>query len=125
MSYYIGLMFCHWIADFLLQNDWMALNKSKQSISLLAHCLVYTTTMVLWIGVTVGCPVALVIVLKALGLLWLGIFASHFAIDWLTSRLNHWLWNQGHRHWFFVSIGFDQWLHFVTLVWLSQELIWV
>lgn len=32
----------HLVADYLLQNDWMALNKKKDSFPCLVHCLIWT-----------------------------------------------------------------------------------
>ena len=42
-------------------------------------------------------------------------FPMHLATDYFTSRLNAVLWADGKVHDFFVSVGFDQWLHFVAL----------
>ena len=39
----------------------------------------------------------------------------HFFIDGTTSRINAALY-ENHRHWFFVMIGFDQWIHYMSLI---------
>ena len=36
---------CHIAGDYIFQNNWMALNKTKDSTSLLVHCTIYTTIM--------------------------------------------------------------------------------
>jgi len=58
-------------------------------------------------------------------LLFMGItFICHTATDYFTSRVNAKLWEKGQVHNFFVSIGFDQYLHyiqlFVTFYYLSK-----
>ena len=40
---------------------------------------------------------------------------AHFITDGITSRMTTWLYNKGERHWFFVVIGLDQFLHYVVL----------
>ncbi len=105
----------HFIADFLLQSDWMALNKSHDNLALFSHVVVYSiVTMFLIDTVTEN---------KQLLSGWIALnFVLHFAQDWVTSRLNAYLWIKEQRHWFFVSIGFDQLLHYVALF-VSYKLI--
>ena len=60
-------LIAHLIGDYLLQGDWMAMNKKKASFPCAVHCLVYTITV--W--ALTGWPMwALAVV-----------FATHFAID--------------------------------------------
>jgi len=96
----VWLLFVHWVADFVMQTDWMAQNKSKNVDALLLHCAVY--------GLTVGVMTSSVP---------LGLFTSvaHVPVDAITSRINAKLWAEKKVHWFFVSVGFDQWIHFVVL----------
>jgi len=95
----IILIWIHFIADFILQTDKMAMNKSKSNKYLALHCLAYS-----------------------LPLLWFGwVFAlvngiAHFMTDWITSRATTKLHQKGERHWFFVVIGLDQAIHMTTLV---------
>lgn len=35
-------MICHLVGDYLLQNSWMALNKTKNLIAAICHCAAYT-----------------------------------------------------------------------------------
>lgn len=147
MALIYALLVGHFVADFLCQTDWMALNKSKRWDALAWHVAAY-------IG-------ALYVVLAASA--WLGLWSNphasfddhwfyvanagaHFVTDAVTSRITSKLWfisfyprpddqkspsgilqpygayplyaavDQGNkRHWFFVVIGFDQLLHYVTL----------
>lgn len=40
----------HLVGDYLLQNDWMALNKKKHSIPCLMHCWLWSTAVMLFSG---------------------------------------------------------------------------
>jgi len=121
----LALLAVHFVADFLLQSDWMALNKSKRWDALALHVGVYAACFVVF-----GWVFALVT------------FVAHFAQDAVTSRINgrfwffdmampvHWPSRRdpngptvphyaaigGDRHWFFVGIGADQLLHYAQLL---------
>ena len=97
----LAIVWMHFVADFLLQSDRMALNKSKSNTWLAAHCSVYGACM-LW--VFAGWRFALVA-----GIL-------HFAVDWATSRGTSLLWARNERHWFFALIGLDQAIHMTLLL---------
>lgn len=117
MTIPLSLLVLHFVGDFLLQSDWMALNKSKQWRPLLLHTVVYSSCFI-WFGL--GFSVTT--------------FFLHTATDYVTSRITSRLWfidlnlseafghtlvsakvNAGKRHWFFTMIGLDQLIHFVTL----------
>lgn len=62
----------HLVGDYLLQNQWMALNKSKNTIigwiSALIHCILYT--------------IAVCLIMWNFDLIWIVVvFLSHFPID--------------------------------------------
>lgn len=106
------LIFTHWVADFILQTDEMALNKSKSNYWLFIHVLVYSTVFL-----------APLIVIKLP--YWYGVenvafifitFICHFITDYITSRITSKLYKEDKRHWFFVMIGFDQFLHYTQLI---------
>lgn len=99
------LLVAHFVGDFLCQTDWMALNKSKRWDALALHVLVYTLVLATFIFPMPS---------EASG--WLVVnAAAHFVQDAVTSRINARLWQANARHWFFVGIGADQLLHYVTL----------
>lgn len=125
----LGLLFSHLIGDFFLQSDWMALNKSKNWLALLFHVVVYSICF-LWLGPKFALMTA----------------GFHFLTDAITSRITSKLWfidlkripeprlsweldyeylaHINHkRHWFFVAIGADQFIHYGTLLWTVKYLI--
>ena len=42
------LLLGHLVGDYLLQNDWMALNKKKKWLPLIIHCLIYSIVVCLF-----------------------------------------------------------------------------
>lgn len=115
----LTLVVLHFVADFLLQNSWMALGKSKRWDCLLSHTLVYSSCFAGF-----GWRFALVT------------FALHTTTDYVTSRQtsklwffrpygdsNMWRFVPEKRDAFWKMIGFDQCVHYVCLllvyVWLS------
>lgn len=40
----------HLVGDYLLQNDWMALNKKKQTLPCVVHCAIWTACVCLFAG---------------------------------------------------------------------------
>ena len=95
-----GVVWLHFLGDFVLQTDWMAQNKSKSVWPLTAHVLVYSGVFV----VPFGWKYAL-----ANGLV-------HWYVDFVTSRITSQLWARKEVHWFFTVIGLDQAIHLSTLV---------
>ena len=114
-----SILLIHWFADFVLQTDKQAKGKSKNWSDLLAHTFIYS---LIWLF---------------FGIFWLFIpsrpeiqptsnlllplnfaiitFIAHTITDYFTSRLNNKLWVKGDVHKIFVSIGFDQYLHYLQL----------
>jgi hypothetical protein len=110
----LWLLTVHFVADFVLQSDWMAQNKSKRNDALALHVTIYTATFLLLGGLPLlrildhpGGPVF------GLWLLFNG--AAHFATDYVTSRISSRLWAAKQVHNFFVCIGADQLIHALTL----------
>ena len=109
------LIWVHFVADFILQSDWMARGKSKDSWILLTHVLIYTVPLLLLgiffmlrIHISIGSPLAVHWALVN-GVL-------HFATDYVSSRITTKLWSEQKVHWFFVVIGCDQAVHMTCLV---------
>lgn len=104
------LLFAHWVADFVMQEGEDAKKKSSKWFNLLRHTSEYALFMTGFIMVGYAFPNVLL-----LSLFFASMFLSHTAIDYVTSRLNARLLKRHKRHKFFVSIGFDQWIHYVVL----------
>ena len=136
---YIPLSFLivHTVGDFTLQNNFMAVNKSKRLDALLLHVLIYSFTFLLF-TVFAGYD------FEKLPLFFLITFLSHFVTDFVTSRISRALFpfikawpsipddreyidmegREGRsRHRFFECIGYDQLIHFTTLSFTYQWLI--
>ncbi|PQO46309.1 DUF3307 domain-containing protein [Blastopirellula marina] len=101
------VMLTHWIADFLCQTRWMAENKSKDLKALSAHVGVYTVVLgvLCWPLFSLLGGLAFMLVNGVL----------HFVVDFITSRISSYFYQQKNMHAFFATVGFDQYLHFVCL----------
>lgn len=99
LSMLLTIIVLHFISDFVLQTEQMALNKSSSNYWLGLHCVIYGIPFLI-----LGWKYALINAI------------AHFIIDYITSRITKYLWNKEKVHEFFVVIGFDQMLHMITLV---------
>lgn len=107
MNILLFLLTIHFVADFILQTDWMAVNKSKDWSALFTHVWTYSLMFLLAITTVKGLWI---------GLMFFGLtFLTHAITDAITSRITSYLWGKGDRHNFFVVIGFDQLIHAWTL----------
>lgn len=96
----ISLVWLHFGADFLMQTDWMAKNKSRSTWVLSWHILVYSLPFTLLFGWQYG-------VVNA---------GLHWITDFFSSRATSALWRRQQHHWFFAVIGFDQAIHLTCLI---------
>ena len=121
------ILFWHWLVDFVVQTDWQAKNKSIDNDALCTHTCVYALSWVVplalidvWTNLHTGhwaftIPHVQVFILFTL--------IAHTITDYFTSRLNTHLWKKGDVHNFFVSVGFDQFLHYLQLIVTYQLLL--
>lgn len=107
----LAILFLHWIADGVLQTDKMAKGKSKNWKDLLDHTITYS-------GIFTLASIVYIVITNNIQMIAFGpiTFIFHTATDYVTSRVNARLWEQKKVHGFFVSVLFDQWLHFVQLL---------
>lgn len=107
-----SIIVIHWIADFVLQTDKQAKGKSKNWSDLLEHTNNYS---LLW--TIIGMFYTIISLNTSWNWLLFGLitFIAHTITDYFTSRLNSKLWAKGQTHNFFVSVGFDQILHYIQL----------
>jgi hypothetical protein len=140
----LSLIIAHFVGDWLLQSDWMALNKSKSFQALWCHVTVVGLTLFAW-SLTQSWTLQMAVAFTFMN------WGLHLVTDAFTSQLTSRLWfidlkpavfkweEMKHyenkwtdfyhvtfkptRHWFFVTIGFDQVLHYAayaaTLSWLT------
>ena len=110
----IGMLFIHWVADFVLQTDKQAKGKSKNWGDLIEHTWTYS---MVWMAVGIFYILFHLDTYEQWDLTCFVLitFVFHTITDYFTSRLNSKLWGEGKVHNFFVSVGFDQWLHYVQL----------
>ena len=106
-----SIIVIHWFADFVLQTHWQATNESKDNGALTMHVLSYS---IVWL-LTANIYSILTGHYYVLALFPIITFICHWVTDYFTSRLNSKLWVKGDIHNFFVSVGFDQVLHYVQL----------
>ena len=109
LSTTLYILLTHWFADFVLQSNWMAQNKSKQWDALLAHIGMYTLPFL--------CISAIIFHDWQVAIYW-ALFngLAHGAVDYVTSRITSNLYAKGRIHDFFICIGFDQLIHIATLL---------
>ena len=120
MVFILAILFIHFIADFVFQTHQQAINKSRSNVYLTKHVLSYT------VGLYIGGLILLSLVKDLIFehfVIWTCINGIlHWITDYFTSRLNAWLWSKNEVHWFFVGVGFDQFIHYTCLL-LSFELL--
>jgi hypothetical protein len=103
MSTAMLIFLIHFVADFCLQTEWMALGKSKYWSPLLAHIATYT---------------AVCLLISPLFLpFWVAILWSvtnglcHLVVDYFSSRAMRRAREAGNNSRFFLLLGFDQLCH--------------
>ncbi len=102
------ILFAHFISDFVLQSDKMAINKSKSNYWLTIHVLNYGCGLFVFSQFILNPKDVLIYTFINMAL--------HLITDYFTSRLNSYLWRKEMRYWFFVGIGADQLIHYTCLL---------
>lgn len=99
------ILWLHFLGDFVFQSDEVAKQKSSDNGVLLQHVILYALPLLI-----IGWLFALINA------------AIHYGVDFITSRMTSWLWQNELRHWFFIVIGLDQAIHltclYLTYYWL-------
>lgn len=111
----LGILGIHWFADFVCQTDSQANGKSKNWSSLLSHTIIYSLIWIPFIFIlysvshnNLAAPTSLILFMPIT-------FICHTITDYYTSKTHSQLWQEKKVHGFFVSIGFDQYLHYIQL----------
>ncbi len=112
----LGIIIIHYLADFVLQSDKMAVNKSKSNFYLGQHVFIYT---IMWLAVLFPFEEFKYypyITFPQMTLLFCLItFVCHFITDYITSRISSYFYKREERHNFFLIIGIDQVFHYIQL----------
>lgn len=104
------ILLAHFIGDFVLQTRWMARGKSSLAKPLLAHVMAYTATLGL---------VSLAMTSPEKSLSWaITNGMLHGCVDFFTSRISKRCWAAKREYLTFLTIGADQTIHLVSLIWL-------
>ena len=106
------VLIVHWIFDFFLQTNWQATNKSKNNYALAQHVKVYSIGLLLlgFLNLNMFDHTWMMIGFVAVNAV------AHFFVDYVTSRASSSLYAKGELHDFFVTVGFDQLLHYLTIL---------
>lgn len=96
----LTLVWLHFLGDFILQTDQMAMEKSSDWRMLTIHAGVYSIGFIVVFGHTYGI-VNLVL---------------HWCIDGISSRITSKLWKSKRCNAFFTTIGADQAIHMSCLM---------
>lgn len=96
----------HFIGDFVLQWDAVAMAKSSSNLALTQHIAVYVMSLIVILPLAINWRAALLLAFTN--------GACHWITDWFTSRWTKKLWAAQRRHDFFVVIGLDQFIHLAT-----------
>lgn len=107
----LAIITIHFCADFILQTDWQAKNKSTNWIALLRHTGSYS---IVWFLICNGYSVITgnYLMVACFPVIT---FICHTITDYFTSRWVKKSFDKQDYHYGFVKIGFDQVLHYVQL----------
>lgn len=115
----MAILLAHYLGDFVMQSHWMASNKSRSTMALLSHVVVYTLVVcVVLMFATSLCEDYLrePDVMYAFGNFAILTFASHLVVDYATAPVNSALYKSEAHHEFFVVVGADQVVHLGQLL---------
>lgn len=99
----------HFFADFIFHTKWMIRKKAHSWIALQYHGLVYTLVITVFIFYTLHSAVQ-ILLFSAIT------FVTHTLTDLISSKLTALTWKNGRRDLFFLVLGFDQMVHYVTML---------
>ena len=113
------IFIAHWFADFVFQTSWMAENKSSNLQALHCHVSAYSLILLLflmnpfytfWNEISFEKVIWFVLINGIL----------HGIVDFFTSKISSFFWKTNQIHNFFVTVGFDQLLHQICLIYTTK-----
>ena len=126
IEYVLIILFIHFVADFICQDQEWAVNKSKSWDALLTHTVFYSA---IWLWIGLGLTFSHKVDPLKIAFFTLITFLAHTITDYFTSRIaakkfaNKHLGSKIPNLGAFTVIGFDQVLHFVQLFY-TYKLLW-
>lgn len=114
MWVFLYILLVHWFADFVLQTRHIATRKSTSNYYLTLHVLIYSfATIMLWVFLFI-LDSAKITPYTLFGS-FIITFVTHWITDYITSRYTTKFFLAKKDKEFYSMIGFDQWVHAVTL----------
>lgn len=118
------IMFAHFVADFIFQNEYMAKNKSNSLNPLIIHGCTYTVVFFIVVYFLSNLSMILVLFYALIN----GII--HTIVDYFTSKLSSYQYRMNRigsknvpNFGFFTVIGFDQFLHVAFLLYTLKFIL--
>lgn len=119
----ITIMFGHWLSDFVLQNNKQKPNRDRKLSKkirnlvkyLLPHTLIYSLILTIFVLILQLFKLFVVFSIIKLILFFIITYITHFITDFCVTMINVNYLKKNKRHKYFVSIGLDQFLHYVVL----------
>lgn len=108
------ILVVHYFADFIMQTNYQAKNKSKNIEALISHTGDYTAVWYL-VGVVYMAFNMDTYNVGSMSLFLLFTFVIHTLTDYITSRITSYYHKRGNTRKFFWVIGADQILHYAQL----------
>lgn len=126
-----SILFGHWLADFVLQkkskggrrNKSLMKNILKNFKDLLPHCFIYSFILSIFVGILQFGNVFGTKGYVNILFFFFITFITHIIIDNVIININSEFLKKNQRYNFTVSIGFDQFIHYVSLF-LTIELLY-
>ena len=125
----ITILFGHWISDFVLQK-----NKKKKKVKgqvknknlkhILPHTLLYTVVLTSLVSILQLFNIIQPRYLFAILIFFIITYVTHFLTDFCITKVNEKFLRKNKRHEYFVTIGFDQFLH-GTILFATIKLIYL
>lgn len=111
------ILFGHWISDFVLQNNKRKKGKIKHKNikHILPHTLIYTTILSVLVFILQIFKILEPRYLFGVILFFIITYITHLLTDFCVTKVNEKHLRNNKRHKLLVSIGFDQFLHCLTL----------
>jgi len=114
------IILIHFLADFSLQTNQQAQQKSISTNALFNHVGIYTTV---WFLALIAINEIINFSLFDCLIFCLITFVAHSTTDYFTSRIGKPYWEEHDYHNGFTVVGFDQMLHFFQLYYTFKLLL--